>query len=194
MNGNKVLTGQIIADTVIYDPKSRWGGITGDINDQLDLIEKLSEKEDSDVTKIAAFFSSHPEYGYQFLISMAGKSVESVKWYLQLIIDDKVGNDSLWVPYEVGRLCLVISASGTQLDKAIRFYVPQTGQVGTVNLADESGIVKFIYYTIDEVTEVEWSDIQGSVLDNPELAAALDARVAKEDNITVEEVNSLFDD
>ena len=193
MNENRVLTGQIIAETVTFGGKSKWGSITGNINDQTDLISLFDEKQDNEVALIAAFFNSHPDYQYRFLTFMQNKPVDDVKGYLQLIIDDRVGNDSLWIPYDIGKLCLIISASGTQLDKAIRFYVPSIGQTGIVDLTDESGITKFIYRAIDEVTKVEWSDIEGSVLDNPELQAALQEKVDKEEYITPNEINSLFD-
>ena len=192
MNENRVLTGQIIAQTVTFT--SKWGSITGDITNQTDLINLLSEKQDNEVALIAAFFNSHPDYNYRFLTFMQNKPVDDVKGYLQLIIDDRVGNDSLWVPYDIGKLCLIISASGTQLDKAIRFYVPSIGQTGVVDLTDESGITKFIYRSIDECTKVEWSDIEGSVMDSPELAMALNAKVDKDKYITPGEINSFFDE
>ena len=193
MNESKVLTGQIIADSVTVNYRSKWGNIVGDINDQLDLLELFNDKQNTEVAEIAAFFIAHPEFEYRFLTFMDGKSVDSVKGYLQLVIDGRVGNDSYWIPYDIGKLCLILSASGTQLDKAIRFFVPSIGMTGVVDLTDESGITQFIYRPIDECTKVEWSDIEGSVFDNPELAAALEEKVDKEEYITSAEINSLFD-
>ena len=192
-NETRILSGQIIADSVIVDAKTKWGSITGNIRDQLDLLNLFDDKQNTEVAEIAAFFLVHPEYEYHFLTFMDGKPVDDVKGYLQLVIDGRVGNDSFWIPFDIGKLCLIISASGTQLDKAIRFFVPSTGMTGIVNLADESGITQFIYRPIDECTRVEWSDIEGSVLDNPELAAALAEKVDKKEYITSGEINSLFD-
>ena len=201
---NNALTGGIIADTndrilsgnisttVINFDRVDWGQIEGDISDQTDLINKLDEKEDITSVKIDKFFEENPDYQNRYLISMDNQPVNSVKDYLQLIIDDRVGNDSLWIPFDTDILCLIIDASGTKLEKAIRFFIPVTGMTGVVDLTDQSGLVKFIYKHIDEVSATEWSDIQGSVFDNPELAAVLNAKLNKTDNITIEEVRSLF--
>ena len=192
-NGQKNINlgGEIDADPV-FPVNPVWGNIVGDIQDQTDLITEFNKKEDDDNTKISKFFEAHPEYDYQFLMSIAEKPVASVAAYIQLIIDDKTETDALWVPYEIGRMCLVAETDATQLNKIISFYIPQTGQVGTVDLTDESGLVKFHLKTVIDVAEVEWSEIVGDISDNPQLVQALANKLDINAYITVAEVDELF--
>ena len=190
-SNNRILTGNITTATVKIDGVD-WGEIDGDISNQTDLINKFDEKENITSIRISNFFNENPDYQNRYLISMDNQPVNSVKDYLQLIIDDRVGNDSLWIPFDIDLLCLIIAASGTELHHAIRFFILSTGMTGIIDLTDESGLVKFNYMHIDEVPPTEWEDIQGSIYANPELAAALEEKLNKRDNITIEEVRSLF--
>ena len=193
-NGKKNINlgGEIDADPV-FPVNINWGKIHGDIQDQTDLIAELDKKEDNDSTKISKFFEAHPEYDYQFLMSIAEKPVTSVTAYIQLIIDDKMETDALWIPYEIGKMCLVAETDATQLSKIISFYIPQTGQVGTVDLTDESGLVKFHLKTVIDVAEVSWGEIVGDISENSQLFQALANKLDINAYITVAEVDELFE-
>ena len=207
MNNQKVLQGQIIAESVtIGNPK--WGGISGDISNQTDLIKLLQEKKDSDAKEIVVFFNTHPEYEYRFLLSMAGRLVEEVKDYFQLIIDGFVNQDELWIPYDVSKLCQILKVDTRDLANLIRFYVPYTGQIGVVDISDESGVVKYTYKLLgDDCLDVkaEWGNITGSLDNQIDLAEALDSKVSgndfevalevkvdKTDHATSEDIEALF--
>lgn len=189
---DRTLFGNISAGSVKIQG-AEWGSIEGDISDQTDLIGELDKKEDNDLSKIATFFEENPEYQNRYLVSIADQPILDVKDYIQLVVDGHVGNDSMWIPFDVGKMCLIIDTSSSDLAKTIRFYVPQTGKFGVVDLTDELDIVRINYRAIDEIPPTEWADIQGHVYDNPDLKAILDTKVNIWDYITVEEVRSLFD-
>ena len=189
---DKTLSGNISPGTVITH-LAEWGEIGGTITDQTDLVAELSKKENIDSVKITEFFTANPDYQNRYLASIDGEPIDDVKEYIQLIIDDRVGNNTLWIPFDADVLCLIMAATGTDLKRVIRFFIPKTGQTGTVDLTDESDLVKFVYRYADEIPPTEWVDIQGSIYENPELAAALEAKINKWDNITIADVDSLFD-
>lgn len=190
---NNILTGQIIAESVTIT-KPKWGDIKGDINTQEDLIELLNNKEDSQVKKISDFFNDHPEYEYKFLQSIANQQFNDVKDYIQLIIDDKIQNGEFWVPYEVGKMTLIVKCNSSNLSELIRFYLPYTGQIGTINASNEDGKVRFVFKVIgdDEDNSAEWGKILGSLENQSDLVDALDLKLNKADFITKEEIDELF--
>ena len=190
-----VLTGSINAQSVLLDTVSKWGKIIGDINDQTDLVNKLKEKQDSDATLVGRFFIEKPEYNYRFLVSMAGRRVDEVKDYFQLIIDDFIRYSSLWVPYDVARMCIILKVNSQNLSDAVRFFVPATGEIGFVDLGDESGIVRFTYRILgDDFDEsAQWGKIIGSIEDQEDLMRILDLKLNKTDYATDEEIHDIFD-
>lgn len=89
------LNGAIDASSTMIEASTRWGKIKGDINDQSDLIEILNTKEETEVQKISKFFKENEKYNYRFLISIANQDIDSVKEYIQYVIDDKNQNGYL---------------------------------------------------------------------------------------------------
>lgn len=190
------LNGAIDASSTMIEASTRWGKIKGDINDQSDLIEILNTKEETEVQKISKFFKENEKYNYKFLISIANQDIDSVKEYIQYVIDDKNQNGVLWIPYNPSAMCMIIRASSQALDQVIRFFVPLTGEIGNVDISDEddSGKVRFTYAMIgdDQDESARWGNIFGKIEDQADLMALLEEKLNKSDNITTDEINTLF--
>ena len=187
----KILKGEITADSVIMT-KPKWGDIKGDINNQDDLINMLNEKEDNQVKRMSSFFNEHPEYEFRFFQSIANKPLSEVNDYVQLVLDDKFQNGEFWLPYEVGKMALIVKCNASNLSELIRFYLPDSGQIGTVDASGE--FIKFLFKYIgdDEDNSAEWGKILGSIENQTDLIEALNLKLNRSDIITKEDIDRIF--
>ena len=187
----KILTGKIIAESISLT-KTRWGDIKGDITNQEDLTNAFNEKEDNQVKKMSSFFNEHPEYEFRFFQSIANKSLSEVNDYVQLVLDDKFQNGEFWLPYEVGKMALIVKCNASNLSELIRFYLPDSGQIGTVDASGE--LIKFVFKYIgdDQDNSAEWGKIIGSIENQTDLIEALNLKLNRSDIITKEDIDRVF--
>ena len=187
----KILTGKIIAESISLT-KTRWGDIKGDIANQEDLMNALNEKEDNQLKRMSSFFNEHPEYEFRFFQSIANKPLSEVNDYVQLVLDDKFQNGEFWLPYEVGKMALIVKCNASNLSELIRFYLPDSGQIGTVDASGE--FIKFLFKYIgdDEDNSAEWGKILGSIEHQTDLIEALNLKLNRSDIITKEDIDRIF--
>ena len=187
----KILTGRITAESISLT-KTRWGDIKGDIVNQEDLTNVLNEKEDNQIKRISSFFNEHPEYEFRFFQSIANKSLFEVNDYVQLVLDDKFQNGEFWLPYEVGKMALIVKCDASNLSELIRFYLPDSGQIGTVDASGE--FIKFVFKYIgdDEDNSAEWGKILGSIENQTDLIEALNLKLNRSDYITKDDIDRIF--
>ena len=187
----KILTGKIIAESISLT-KTRWGDIKGDIANQEDLMNALNEKEDNQLKRMSSFFNEHPEDEFRFFQSIANKSLSEVNDYVQLVLDDKFQNGEFWLPYEVGKMALIVKCNASNLSELIRFYLPDSGQIGTVDASGE--FIKFLFKYIgdDEDNSAEWGKILGSIENQTDLIEALNLKLNRSDIITKEDIDRIF--
>lgn len=188
------LGGDIEADTVVpINP--RWGNIIGDINQQLDLIGLFDEKENNQSKKVADFFEAHSEFNNTYLKTIENKNLAEVRDYIQLIVDYKLANDELWVPYESDKMALIVKCNATKYSELIRFYLPYLGDIITVSI-DEDIIVRFSHHYIgdDDISKViEWGTITGSIQNQADLIEILNKKVNYSDECSSEDIRNLFE-
>ena len=187
------LGGDIEADPVIpVNPK--WGKIIGDINQQLDLIGLFDEKENNQSKKVADFFEAHSEFNNTYLKTIENKNLTEVRDYIQLIVDYKLANDELWVPYESDKMALIVKCNATKYSELIRFYLPYLGDIITVSI-DEDIVVCFSHHYIgDDIGKViEWGTITGSIQNQADLIEILNEKVNYSDECSSEDIRNLFE-
>ena len=187
----KTLSGKIIAESVSLT-KTRWGDIKGDISNQEDLNNSLNNKQDNQIKQISDFFESHPEYEFRFLQSIANRPLAEVNDYVQLVIDGRFQNRDFWVPYEVSKMALIVKCNTTNMLELIRFYLPDSGEIGTVDASGE--LIKFVFKYIgdDQDNSAEWGKIIGSIENQTDLIEALNLKLNRSDIITKEDIDRLF--
>ena len=167
---------------------SKWGNISGDIHDQEDLINELNKKENTDIQKSIEFFESRPEFDFRFAISIANKPIDSVTELIELILNEfRLHAPIAWIPFDIGKMCLIIKVNSSEEKEAFRLYIPKTGQLVSVSLIDPSGLVKFTYYTIGDSTK--WGSITGNIEEQTDLGETF---LDNKSKIKKSEIEDLF--
>lgn len=191
MSRDIVITGKVEAYPGSAGGKTSWGNITGNINDQLDLKNALSTKENNDTQKIKEFFESHEDFGYKFLISIANKPVTEVADYVELVLQEfALHSPVAMVPYDVGKMALILKVNEPTSGETFRCLIPSIGQILSVSLVDASGLVKFAYkYIGDDGETAKWGNITGNIDDQSDLGENF---VDSESNIKRSEIEALF--
>ena len=191
MSRDIVITGKVEAYPGSGGRGAAWGGITGNINDQTDLRNVLSTKENNDTQKIKEFFESHEDFGYKFLISIANKPVTEVADYVELVLQEFALHAPVaMVPYDVGKMALILKVNEPTSGETFRCLIPSIGQILSVSMVDASGLVKFAYRFIgDDGETAKWGKIEGNIEDQTDLGENF---VDSESNIKRQEIEALF--
>ena len=118
--------------------------------------------------------------------------VTSLRYYIQLIIDERIQNSELWVPYEVGKMALIVKYNTSDMSELMRFYLPDSGQIGTIDASGE--LIKFVFKYIgdDEDNSAEWGKILGSIENQTDLIEVLNLKLNRSDIITKEDIDRVF--